>query len=273
MKISAVCTDIDGTLLDSRRELSQRTIEVFRKISDTIPVILASSRMPSAMRHLQHQLGITRYPMICYNGGFLVQYKNEDSTDVLASVGIAPTTGLDIFKLAQGTDIHVSIYRGHEWIAPRMDSWTDREETITKVKSTISDVGATLERWAVTGDELHKVMCMGREDEIEGMEQQLRTQLGSKIHIYRSRPTYLELAPKEVSKATGLEVILQQYGIPLGEVLAFGDNYNDIEMLREAGIGVAVANSREEVKSVANEITLRSVDDGVAIFIEKYLLS
>jgi hydroxymethylpyrimidine pyrophosphatase-like HAD family hydrolase len=63
-----------------------------------------------------------------------------------------------------------------------------------------------------------------------------------------------------------------EFGISLTEVIAFGDNYNDIEMLQAAGLGIAVGNAKEEVKMVANEITMNSVDDGVAVAIEKYFL-
>ena len=55
--------------------------------------------------------------------------------------------------------------------------------------------------------------------------------------------------------------------------MAFGDNYNDMEMLKEVGLGIAVANAREEVKAVADEITHASIDDGVAYMIDKYCLS
>ena len=69
MKIRAICTDIDGTLLDSHRELSSRTVAAINSIKRDVPIILASSRMPGAIRHLQKELGIEDHPMICFNGG------------------------------------------------------------------------------------------------------------------------------------------------------------------------------------------------------------
>jgi Cof subfamily protein (haloacid dehalogenase superfamily) len=272
MKISAICTDIDGTLLDSRRELSPRTISAIQKVAHRIPVILASSRMPGAMRHLQHELAIPHYPMICYNGGFVIQYSGNDC-QVIGSIGIVPDLAREIFLLSRNTDIHVSLYCRDEWYAPRFDYWTEREERITKVKAKIAEPGEVLNRWAGENAPVHKIMCMGVESEIDTLERQLRDQYAEHIHTYRSRPTYLELAPKAVSKATALEVILQQYGIPIGEVMAFGDNYNDIEMLTAAGFGVAVANSKAEVKAVAKEVTLSSIEDGVAFSLEKHLSS
>lgn len=272
MNVRVICTDIDGTLLDSRRELSARTISVLQRIGAHMPVILASSRMPAAMRHLQFELGIPHHPMICYNGGLVIQYSGGPSFDVLASTGISPQTVKAICQLTLKTGVHVSLYREDEWHAPRRDYWTEREEKITKVSASITNVHEKIEEWAAQRISVHKIMCMGDQGEINVLEGQLRDQYSEAIHIYRSRPTYLELAPRSVSKGSALEVILQRYGISLGEVLAFGDNYNDIELLKAAGCGVAVANSRDEVKAVANEMTLSSIDDGVAVFLEKYLL-
>jgi Cof subfamily protein (haloacid dehalogenase superfamily) len=272
MTIRAICTDIDGTLLDSRRELSDKTISVIRGLQDRIPVILASSRMPSAMRHLQEQLGIMHHPLICYNGGYVIHFPNGNSSaTVYDTVRIPSNLGSSIVGLARGTDIHISLYHEDEWIAPQVDQWTDREQRITKVNAKIGDIAGVLKQWQANSLGAHKLMCMGPENEINVMEQQLQASFGSEIHIYRSRPTYLELAPKSISKASALELVLKtHYGLELNDVLAFGDNYNDIDMLQQVGLGIAVSNARDEVKAVAREITIKSTEDGVALAIEKY---
>jgi Cof subfamily protein (haloacid dehalogenase superfamily) len=270
MKFRAVCTDIDGTLLDSRRELSSKTIDVFRKISKSIPVILASSRMPAAMIHLQDELGISDHPLICYNGGYAVHYK-KDSQKIFATVSIPFTVCAAILELTKGTAIHTSLYHENLWYAPAVDHWTDREQRITKVNAIIADGSSVISKWSQENKGAHKVMCMGPEQQINTLESELKNSLAGQLHIYRSRPTYLELAPKSVSKATALQLIVDhEFGIGLKDVIAFGDNYNDIEMLLSAGLGIAVGNAREEVKAAANEITGNSIEDGVAMAIEKY---
>lgn len=274
MKIRALCTDIDGTLLDSKRELSPRTISALQKVAQRMPVILASSRMPGAMTHLQRQLNITDHPLICYNGGFAVHYLNGSPPVVFDSVVIPADTCNGILKLASGTSIHMSLYQANDWFAPAVDHWTEREQRITKVNASIADGISVLKAWSDEKTGAHKIMCMGDEKEIHAMEHQLRENFSDQIHIYRSRPTYLELAPGSVSKATALKtILLKQYQIELSEVIAFGDNYNDIDLLESAGLGIAVANAREEVRAIAKEITANSIDDGVAVAIEKYLLT
>jgi len=272
MKIVAVCTDIDGTLLDSRRELSVRTIRAIERINRAgIPVILASSRMPAAMRHLQDQLGILGQPMICFNGGYVIIDQGDLSpTTVLDSVTIPRSICMNIGRLVKGTCIHMSLYTEDQWFAPMVDQWTQREETVTKVNATIIPFDLVMSRWETAGLGAHKVMCMGDEQQIAKLYSDLH-QLFDKLHVYKSRPTYLEIAPKTVSKATALKLIMKErFGTDLSGVMAFGDNYNDIEMIRNSGLGIAVENAIQEVKDVANEITLNSKEDGVAIAIEKY---
>ena len=272
--IRAMCTDIDGTLLDSRRELSYNTIEAIRKLSPSMPVVLASSRMPSAMRHLQNELGILEHPLICYNGGYVVHYSSDGQADVLYSAYIPLTICEKILTLAKGTSVHISLYQQDEWFAPKVDEWTNREATITKVAPIIKPGDEVLNLWQKSSHGAHKVMIMGAPAEIQILEATLRSTLSSEIHIYHSRSTYLELAPKVISKASALELLLKQlYGIGLSDVIAFGDNYNDIELLQSVGLGIAVGNAREEVKAVAKEITLDSKQDGVAHALYKHLLS
>jgi Cof subfamily protein (haloacid dehalogenase superfamily) len=271
MNIKAICTDIDGTLLNSDRQLSARTIAAVRSVRERMPVILASSRMPSAMFHLQRELGIEHQPLICYNGGYVLYFDDRKTTQVFDSVTIPTVVMTSIVDLAEGMDVHISLYREDDWFAPGFDQWTDREQRITKVNATLEGNRSVLQRWTANGYGGHKVMCMGSAEGIGQLQRALEQKHAGDIHLYLSRPTYLEIAPIAISKGSALrEILLRRYQIAMGDVLAFGDNYNDIEMLRAAGMGVAVANSRPEVLAIAREITTKSIDDGVALTIEKY---
>jgi Cof subfamily protein (haloacid dehalogenase superfamily) len=272
MKYKVVCTDIDGTLLDSRRELSAKTIAIFKNLPPDVMVVLASSRMPAAMRHLQEQLGVLHHPLICYNGGFLIHYSEASPIpEVLDSVTIPLDVCAGIIALTNGTNIHTSLYFEDEWYAPAWDYWSEREARITKADPIVMPLENALAKWSENRNGAHKVMCMGDEKQIDLMEAGLKKSFKEHIHIYRSRPTYLELAPRAISKGSALELLLKTKNhFSLAEVIAFGDNYNDIELLRVAGHGVAVANGRDEVKAVAAEITADSKQDGVALVLEKH---
>jgi Cof subfamily protein (haloacid dehalogenase superfamily) len=269
---SAVCTDIDGTLLDRNRQLSARTIQAIRSIKDRVPIILASSRMPSALRHLQVQLDITEHPIICYNGGYILrQQVHSTHPEILGSTQISLDVCLQIIVVARKWPVHVSLYADDEWYVAKQDKWADREESITKVSPKIREIEQVLADWTIRKSGAHKIMIMGEAHHIRPLYEELERYYNNSVHIYRSKDTYLELAPKQISKASALELVVRKwYGLPISEVIAFGDNYNDIEMIHAAGLGIVVNNAREEVKAVADEITLDSREDGVAIALEKY---
>ncbi len=260
-----VFSDIDGTLLNSERELSELTISEIKRIKDEIPVILISSRMPSAMTHLQKQLEITDQPLICYNGGLiLVDQKIVHSTFIPIDI----IEELHEFNKTQ--DVHISLYHNDNWYVPEMDYWANREMNNTKVTPTVKPVIQVLEQWKAEKKGAHKIMCMGEEKNIDQIFMFLEHNFTEHLHLYRSKPTYIEIADKNISKLTAIETLLKtHFDIPIASALAFGDNYNDIEMLKAVGTGVAVANAKPETLKIADSTTLSGKEDGVAKYIKE----
>ncbi|MCH7401249.1 Cof-type HAD-IIB family hydrolase [Belliella kenyensis] len=269
MNIKAICTDIDGTLLDKNRGLSPRLIAAINKLPKDFPVILASSRMPAAMRHLQKDMNRLGEPLICYNGGYVI---HDQTQEVLDDVKIALSQCESLVQMASGTQVHISLYQGEDWFEPELDYWAMREQTNTKVNPLLLKPSDVLNRWKSSDSGAHKVMCMGPAEEIDRYFQLAQDAMGDMLHLYRSKDTYIEIAPKAISKASALALLLKKnHDIKLEEVMAFGDNYNDIDMLKAVGVGVAVGNARPEVKAIADRITLDHKEDGVAILIEEIL--
>ena len=264
--LKAICTDIDGTLLNSERDLSPRLKSIIRSYSPDFPLILASSRMPDAMRHLLRDLDKLTEPLIAYNGGFVLDGQGK----VLDSVTIPIHLVAKILQMTRKTDIHVSLYHGENWYEPKEDYWSKREIQNTKVEPTWMPGEGVLDLWAKDNLGAHKVMVMGDSNEISWLFGELHFDHAQDLHLYRSKDTYIEIAPRKISKATALMLVLARlYDFGMGEVIAFGDNYNDIDLLQSVGWGVAVANARPEVKAVAKEITLHHKEDGVAATLER----
>lgn len=266
MKYKAICSDIDGTLLNSLRDLSPRLIRAIASLASEFPIILASSRMPAAMRHLVRDLGKPAQPLVAYNGGYVLSSEGkvlEDSTIPVALVA-------KILGIAKNSEIHVSLYQGENWYEEKDDYWSQREIKNTKVQCTWMKGTDVVELWSKDNSGAHKVMCMGDSNELNWLFGELHFEHSADLHLYRSSPTYLEIAPRSISKATGLKKILEhEYDFGMDSVIAFGDNYNDIDLLQHAGWGVAVENAKPEVKAIANEITATNKEDGVAIVLEK----
>lgn len=266
MTFQAICSDIDGTLLDSERDLSLRLKAVISRLPSDFPVILASSRMPDAMRHLLQELNRPSEALISYNGGYVL---GPDSC-VLESVTISLVIVQAIAELIKNSAIHLSLYHGENWYESKEDYWSKREIQNTKVNPTWMPLEDTLSMWENKKLGAHKVMVMGDSYEITWLFGELHERFGQELHLYRSKDTYIEIAPRKISKATGLKLILEKfYPIGMDRVIAFGDNFNDIDLLQQVGIGVAVANARPEVKAIAKFITLHHKEDGVADFLEK----
>ncbi len=269
MNFKLICSDIDGTLLNKDRELSTSTLETIKALKEKLPFILISSRMPAAMKHLQEQLGIEKEPLIAYNGGLVL-----DQEQILSSTEISLAQMEKILAYNQDfTEVHLSLYQQDDWFVPKMDYWAEREMRNTKVTPTVLGNNKVLKKWSKTKFGAHKIMCMGDAEKIDQLYNYLTEQMAEDIHLYRSKPTYIEIAPKRISKLTAIDLLLnEKYHFQRDEVLAFGDNFNDIEMLKNVGFGVAVDNAKPEVKAVADATTLESKNDGVANYLRQQFL-
>lgn len=218
------------------------------------------------MRHLLRDLNRPSEPLIAYNGGFVINKSGE----VMDSVEIPLSLVAGIWELTRKTELHVSLYHGENWYEPKEDYWSKREIQNTKVNPTWMAGDKVLDRWAKENLGAHKVMVMGDSNEISWLFGELNLAYSSELHLYRSKDTYIEIAPRKISKATALKLVLEtHYDFGMEDVIAFGDNYNDIDLIQSVGWGVAVANARPEVKAVAKEITLHHKEDGVAATLER----
>jgi len=224
--------------------------------------------MPKSLRQLQAELGIENDPIIAYNGS-LIQWKGE----TLFSQEMPFALLEKMVEYTKGTNIHLSLYHKDEWVVPADDYWAKREAHNTKVTPIIAPLAASLADWRKRNISAHKVMCMGEEEEIEVLYQQLQLHQ-NEINAYRSKNTYIEVSHIEQDKASALSLLLQQkYSeIEMENVVAFGDNYNDTTLLENAGLGVAVANAKEEVLKSSNTVCKANIEDGVALYLEALLL-
>jgi Cof subfamily protein (haloacid dehalogenase superfamily) len=263
--IKLICSDIDGTLLNAKRELSKKTIFEITKLKDKLPIVLISSRMPSAMNHLQKQLKITNNPIVAYNGGLImVNNKIRQSTTI-------PFEVVDKIMDLNQNHLHLSLYNTNDWFAPHLDHWTERETNNTKVNPTIKSNNEVLEAWQTNQTGAHKIMCMGKAELITKFYNLMSENFSDDIHLYRSKDTYIEIAPKQISKRSAIEFLLEtEFGLNMSEVMSFGDNFNDIEILKASGLGVAVGNAKEEVKLIADKTIENAKEDGVANFLNAY---
>jgi len=267
MKYKIVFSDIDGTLLNKERELSPLTIKTIKEVKKQVPVVLISARMPQAMYHLQEELDIRELPIIAYNGG-LVLVNDQPISSV--EIPMDKLKAIHNFNTEKDLNVHLSLYHHNEWYVPKIDFWAEREENNTKVAPQVKPNAEVIEKWTLEHKAPHKIMAMGDKEKIDKISEYLSENYSEDLHFYRSNKNYLEIANKEISKFSAIQYLLEHhFKISTEETIAFGDNYNDIEMVGGVGMGIAVSNARQEVKDVAIQITGHGKEDGVAQSLQK----
>ena len=119
---------------------------------------------------------------------------------------------------------------------------------------------------------LPKCLIVGEPEQLINTETELSLRLQRQISVYRSEPYFLELVPLGIDKARSLAVLLEKTGITREEMIAMGDGYNDLSMIKYAGLGIAMGNAQEPVKAAADYIAPSNDEDGVAIAVEQHFL-
>lgn len=229
-------------------------------------IILVSARMPRAMTYLQRRLGIEDSPIICYNGALVLHGEKELSSTVIQMPYLE-----EIHRLALEHFIKLGLYYKNEWYVEENTERVRKEIRYTQTTPFFRETSETLNDWQNRDIGAHKIMLMGIKSTADAIFPILRESFGTELHLYRSNDTLIEIAPKSVSKLSAIESLLND-GETLADVISFGDNYNDIEMLEHSGFGVAVGNAREKVKAIANAIALPNVENGVARYIKQHLV-
>ncbi len=264
-----LCLDIDGTLLNSRHELTEGVKTAIRSAvqMESVRVVLVSARMPRGMGFLQEALGIDG-PMICFSGAMI-----WDKGRILDSKFIPVEATSTILDVCKAIGAHISLYKGDAWHVESLDEWAKQEGEITGIRPIEGSHEGLIEDWSAARSGPNKILCMALPLVIE----QLRTRLGEEpmlgsLNIYPSKPTYLEIMPAGADKPAAIDALCARWQIDRSEVMSIGDNYNDITMLEFAGLGIAMGNAPEAVKGHADAVTSTNDEDGVAVAIRKYIM-
>ena len=119
---------------------------------------------------------------------------------------------------------------------------------------------------------INKCLIVGDPQRLIPLEQQLAARYAGRLSVYRSAAFFLECVPPGIDKAASLQLLIERLGLSREELMAVGDGYNDLSMIRFAGLGVAMANAAREVQDAADYITYSNQEDGVAHVVEKFFL-
>lgn len=261
-----VCIDIDGTLINSSHQVTKKTIDVLSKLSkQNILVVLVSARPTESVKSLVYNKLKLTMPFIAFNGG-IVSNKGK-----LLEIGtIDNSIAEEVYKDLLNEGISINIYNSSDWYIPEMDDYVKKEIEIVNINPKILHLENRSENRLSSINQIVKILGLGEEEKIKTLECDYQKKYGDVLTVYRSKPTYLEIVNNNVSKTKAINILQELYGIRQCEVLAIGDNYNDIDMLTYAGLGIAMGNAPKKVKSCADDITGTNDEDGVANALMKY---
>ena len=264
-QIKIIFSDIDGTLLNKKKEITPATAEAIRTlVARGIPFVPVSARPPAGIYPITTKMLGLSLPIICYGGAYVL----SETGAVLADDTIPHEEArrlLAELNAGYAQKASINFYAGAHWYVTDEDGPRVRkEEAITGARAeVVPDLMALLDQRIFP----HKILLMGEPDFIAASETRLDADFPM-LHVVRSAPALLEITDKNVSKASGIAALLDFYHLTAEDALAFGDNYNDLEMLRYTGDSVAMANAPEEVKQAARHVTASCDEDGIAVYLK-----
>lgn len=273
-RIRMIGLDMDGTLLTTEKELTEHTREVLREAIDRGVVVLPATGRPLAGIPEE----VLKFPGVRYavasNGARIVDLKESR---VLYEDLVPYETGRRVLEICSRYNSMLEIYYdgvgyAEEEKLKHLDEYVSRlpmARYIASSRRPVADVRAMHEERKAPTD---KVQALFRTtEECKKAWKEVEKEIPD-IEITGALSNNIEVNAKGVNKGRGLMILGELLGIHREEIMAVGDGSNDIAMLREAGLGVAMENATEAVKAAADVVTLSNDQEGAAAAIEKYVL-
>lgn len=259
-----ITLDLDGTLLNSKKEVSAQNQAILQKLRQQgHQVVLCTGRPKQAIQTLVEQLefNVAGEYLITYNGGqiealgpkptllYQVCLKNKE----VARIG----KGLSALNLS-----YFAVGDEHIFCGPQ------------STHRFYLNLNANLASAPLTGQEkesIHKIVISEEAERITEVEAEIRSLFGTDYQVVRTLPQLLEIAPKVASKEQAVRFLAQKLNFPLQANVAIGDEQNDLAMLAQAGLGIAMGNASSAVKKVADVVTKTNDEAGVAYALERWV--
>jgi len=268
MTYKAIALDMDGTLLSTKNKLTPRAKDTLIQAQKAgLKVILASGRPTFGIMETAKTLRLKEFGglIVAYNGGRVIDLRTDE---VIHERNLTLEECHSIYDLSRIHKVGLMAYDNNNIITEDHDTYIETESKLNNIQiNQIPNFKAAV----VKGSP--KCMATGTPEHLIKVEQEFTAKIGDCFNLFRSMPYFLDIAPKNVSKATALEKALKFLNLNAGELVACGDSYNDIEMIKFAGLGIAIGNAIDELKEIADHITATNDENGVAKAVEKFILN
>lgn len=275
MKYKLIAIDMDGTFLNEERNITERNLKSVKKAVDMgVKVVISSGRIPSALGCIIKDMPKNQ-PVIACNGSIILDHNHEEIAHetianglVIKIISYIRENFNEVFYNVFCEDIIYS-----ERLHPFSEKFNEYNLSLPEEYRLKSEVISDLKQYVINcTPRVSKIEIYDEDSEkIDAIKKYLEDIFD--VEVVMSGKTGIEITKKGMSKGSSLETLAKHYGYTLDECIAIGNDGNDIEMIKRAGLGVAVSNAHETVKAVAKYITIRDNDnDAVSEVIEKFVV-
>lgn len=277
MTIKAIVLDMDGTLLTSKKDISQRTHDALIKAQEKgIKVILASGRPTQGMVQFAKSLKMDEHHglIVSHNGARVI---DVSTNELIYDKSLSVAEAKDILKhLSQFNVIPMVEKEERMYVNDVFSGMINTSQGPINIIEYESRGGGYLlsearELASIVDHNLPKILVAAEKQYYDKHIEDIFTPFKGKVNGMFSAEFYFEFTALGVDKAKTLNTVLHKYNIVPSELIAFGDGENDLSLIEYAGIGVAMGNAVDIVKQAADDITRSNDEDGIADSLEKYL--
>ena len=259
-----IASDMDGTLLRSDRTISEETKEAIRNIKDKGAVFVLSTGRPLIAVEKYNELLNLNCPVILYNGAMIFDFSNRK---VLFEVFLDFEYAKYIWDEGNKKKLEMYVWANN-------DLYTNfiNDKVYDYIVESHAEIHKLDDIKDIKGKNITKIIWDEDPELLKRYIKELdEIKFNEKVNYCTSMSYYLEFFNKETSKKVAIQKLEEIYGIKREEVIAIGDGKNDMEMIKYAGLGVAMDNAIDEVKKVAKVVTKSNNEDGVLEIIKKFI--
>lgn len=266
MTYKLVAFDLDGTLLGEELLLRPRVLSAIEKMRERgVEGCIVTGRMYRAALPFVRQLQFTA-PVVCYQGAAVIDPQTDD---VLQDVPLPNAQALDLTAYAKSSGLHVQLYANDRYYCEERNRYSDLYAKISGVEPIlVPSLERQFETWDAT-----KVVIIAEPDVVAQHLPRVQALCGDLAYVTRSIPWFIEVMNSKVNKGKSLEIVARYLDVPMEQVLAIGDSWNDAPLLQAAGFGVAMGSAPNELRAVADAVVGDVESDGVAEAVERFVLS
>lgn len=262
MKVKSVFLDLDGTVLHDDKSISKKLIDVITELKKKINIYVSTGRSYESSSSYVKKLGLED-TIINYNGARITDLKNKK---LIKESSLPDKTVEKIIKLSREHKIHLNLYRDDKWYVESEDKEAEFYSNLTDIKWNLVNFDDFLGRSSTKG------LFIADYKKLTEIKKILEKELSDVEYVFSS-DYYLEVLKKGVNKGSAVKELLDSENISKDEAMAFGDHWNDYEMLKYVKYGWLMGNAPENLKKEFDKekIILTNNEDGVAQILERLI--